>query len=645
MTYVVWLKGVLLFLLCMGWASGNAHAQDRPPFTWPLLAPTLEYAFGVPLGVDRLPGLVNRFRSPGTGLSRNHSLYGGVATVHPRFVSNRVGLRLDGTIGVSWGSFESDPFTVELLDSASGALLTTAHQFTVATTLGLARLRGELQWRATRALHIGLGAWGAYRFAFESVEREEILVPATARFPDGARSRIVAAGEDLGAEAFRAGLCASVGFRLPMGSQVMIEPAIVGALDGIALADGLSTRSWSTGLRISLLTPYATNATGEGDVVGRIPGLQLDLYAIDGDNVSQIGDLRAVEMLHRRTVPIIPAIFFDEGSAVIPIRYALINRAAADTFSMAELSGLTPLSMTRRVLDVVGWRLRLATEARISLVASVSTDAEEDLARRRAENVRDYLADVWGIARSRLSVRTESSRPGKESIVEIRSSFPALVRDPVVVEWVERAYQAPIVAMERIIPREGGLRRWEIELVRHGSRIAVFQGEGFPDGREVSGRLLLDSIRGAGEEVPIIGRLSVEDMAGTRDTANDILPLRTVQGTTSTVSGGVVSDGVFGTFDGLTYTAASSDEYRDAIEGVGVDAEARVWGREGASPDGVAQTASTLFSAMIASGLRPISLRLEPPLDHIWSMDDNSPEGIYLSRCVCYRVSSIHEGR
>lgn len=627
-------------LLLMVLSAGGLRAQQGgPQESLPLLGPTVRYEFGVPIAVDRLPGLVNRFNVPGTGESRNHTIGSGATLLFPQLISRRLGLRLHALLGVSFGLFESDPYLVDLLDTASGVLLSTANRFNVSTTLGSAQLGAGVDLRlADGPAFFGIGLWGETRFALEIVEREELLFPDTARFPSGERTRVLTAGESLGAQALRGGGEFRLGARFGINPDLAIESSVHTRVDVASLVDGLAARAWSVGAQLSFLMPFGVRGGDDDLLARRIPGLQLDLYAIDGDAVAQIGTLQPVRVVHRRVVPLIPIVYFGTGSTTIPDRYRLIDRAAADSFTMADLSGLDPLQLSRRSIDVIAWRMGLADDAKLTLVSS--SGRGDEIARRRAEVLRSYLIDVWGIASSRIAVRTERMRSGPGEGVEFRCSNQSLVADPIVVEWVEQAYRAPIVGMDRIIPREGGLRRWEIELTRMGSRIAYFEGEGFSDGRELSGQLLLDSIRGADEEEPIVGHLFVENMAGVRDTAHDILPLRTIDLAVDSL-GGTIVDGVLGVVadDRGKLTSPTTGAAAELIDGVVDGCEVHVWMVRSDAASASGRGGVDLLTTLLGRNIQPSSLRFTSPLRDRWT-PDNSPESTILSSGVSFRISS-----
>lgn len=626
-------------LLSMIVSTGGMHAQPGPLESLPLLGPTFGYEFGVPLALSRVPGLVNRFGVPGTGAAQSHTGQVGATLLEPQLLSARLGLRLHTHLGVAQGRFESDPFLVDVVDTATGVIQATANRFTLNTTFGLIRAGAGLDARLAGPLYVGVGLWSDFRFALEVVEREEILAPDSARFPTGVSDRLIAAGHELGAEAFRYGLDGRVGIRVGLNSGLALEPSIRVTADVGSIADGVGVRAWSIAAEVSLLMPFGISGSRDNRLAQRIQGLQLDLYAIDGENVSQIGSLRPIQLLHRRVVPLLPVVFFDDGSPLIPDRYRLTDRATADSFSMADLSGLDPLAMMRRSIDVIAWRLGFATDARLTLVSWGRGDGDE-FARQRAEGLRSYLTDVWGIAPGRIAIRMETLPAGRQPMVEFRCSNSSLVDDQIRVEWVERAYDAPIIGMDRIIPSERGLRRWRVELSRLGNRIAMFQGQGFSDGKELTGRILLDSIYGSGDEAPIVGDLFVESMDGVSDTAHDVLPLRTIVVDADSVNGLIV-DGVLGVIDvdQMNVLTPQSAGLREAVEGVSDGCEVLVWARGAADSNAVPRVAADVFAIIVKRGARPRSMQLTTPLRGTWTFDD-TPESRLLTTGICFRISN-----
>ena len=108
----------------------------------------------------------------------------------------------------------------------------------------------------------------------------------------------------------------------------------------------------------------------------------------------------------RQSMPLLPYIFFDNGSAVIAARY---NRSGATGFNMeTALAGKDALDANHDVLDVVGERLKDNPSLTCTIVGTNDNSGVErhniELSKTRANAVADYLKNTWGIAGDRITV-------------------------------------------------------------------------------------------------------------------------------------------------------------------------------------------------------------------------------------------------
>ena len=127
----------------------------------------------------------------------------------------------------------------------------------------------------------------------------------------------------------------------------------------------------------------------------------------------------------RQSFPILPYIFFDSASSIIPDRYWLLpDRAAtSDSFDKAGIRGGL-LDYHYHLLNVIGSRLRKHPQTRIEIVGCNSEQPKigevVDVSRARGEMVYRYLTDIWGIDTSRVRLLPARGLP------QIRSN----TRDP-----------------------------------------------------------------------------------------------------------------------------------------------------------------------------------------------------------------------
>jgi outer membrane protein OmpA-like peptidoglycan-associated protein/Tol biopolymer transport system component len=109
--------------------------------------------------------------------------------------------------------------------------------------------------------------------------------------------------------------------------------------------------------------------------------------------------------------PLLPMVFFDEGQSTFPSRYVLFNNPA-DAAGYTEDTVTSTLNGYWNYLNILGRRLKMHPNTRVKIVGcnAENTPAEKslELSRQRAENVKKYLVDIWGIDPARLTVEARN---------------------------------------------------------------------------------------------------------------------------------------------------------------------------------------------------------------------------------------------
>jgi outer membrane protein OmpA-like peptidoglycan-associated protein len=109
---------------------------------------------------------------------------------------------------------------------------------------------------------------------------------------------------------------------------------------------------------------------------------------------------------NRSSVPLLPYVFFDEGSAVIPSRYS--QNGATGFSEQSALEGKDALQANHEVLDVIGSRMKNNPSMTIKLTGTNSNTRDEknniELSKARATAVASYIENTWGIDPSRITI-------------------------------------------------------------------------------------------------------------------------------------------------------------------------------------------------------------------------------------------------
>jgi outer membrane protein OmpA-like peptidoglycan-associated protein len=221
----------------------------------------------------------------------------------------------------------------------------------------------------------------------------------------------------------------------------------------------------------------------------------------DGKEVPLV-KLRVDEYASKQLHPVLPYIFFESGSAALPLRYTRLFPAETASFNESGLAKAETIEVYYHLLNVVGKRLRDNQAATLRIVgclgetlAASSPDGNETtLARRRAETIQKYLQEVWGISAERLRIeaRTLPRRPTmtrdvlvnaeENRRVELYSDDWSIVK-PVLVSDTLRDVSPANLKFSVNVQAQAGVAKWSVKAQQNNTRkpLKQFVGAGTPD--------------------------------------------------------------------------------------------------------------------------------------------------------------------
>ena len=212
---------------------------------------------------------------------------------------------------------------------------------------------------------------------------------------------------------------------------------------------------------------------------------------IDSNNAEMYDfDIKIEDFISLNLRPLLNYIFFDEDSSSIPPRYYRLSRDDISRFNNSSLENLDVLSTYYQILNITGKRLSDNPEINIELVGTNSNiNLEKDntvLSLKRAENVRDYLRDYWGIDESRMKVSarnlpkefSEKDSPegqAENRRVEILASDNKLL-EPVITTDTLRHFQDYKLRFFPSVRADAGLKRWNLKIKQGNKDLMNFLG-------------------------------------------------------------------------------------------------------------------------------------------------------------------------
>ncbi|MFA6571426.1 MAG: OmpA family protein, partial [Bacteroidota bacterium] len=119
--------------------------------------------------------------------------------------------------------------------------------------------------------------------------------------------------------------------------------------------------------------------------------------------------IRLYETISTNMRPLLNYVFFEKNSSIIPKRYEKISKEETESFRIENLRDFSTLDTYYKILNIIGRRMRENDTASILLTGCNSDAGVEEgnfgLSVQRAESVRRYLTNVWGISSKRIKVK------------------------------------------------------------------------------------------------------------------------------------------------------------------------------------------------------------------------------------------------
>lgn len=386
-------------------------------------------------------------------------------------------------------------------------------------------------------LYLGLRGDLAYLKRYSL--REELVAPSDGTFFGGLRtqneeSRTLDGVRNLGIANFNAALLGGIGYEISLGNARAwsLEPRLMGSVGLFDIVQNMAQNNeyWRVNaLRGGVaLRYYPQRAVEFNEQEFKIKQLQLlekqvalerakiqeqlqeikqsgllvklsNLVGVSADGTTSANpSIRVEEFRATRTIDLLPLIFFNESSSVIPARYRRLLVGEQKRFSPENLANATPVQIYQNLLNIIGRRLQERPEASITLVgmaspqeASGSTeknDRARKLARGRAEAVADYLKEVWQLASERITIQERETPPQTATsdalssdvlrYVEVSSNDPAIV-EPLTLGTKYRTVEPSAIQMDVNILAGEGLKQWNLEISQaNGSETEVLKAFG-----------------------------------------------------------------------------------------------------------------------------------------------------------------------
>lgn len=324
-------------------------------------------------------------------------------------------------------------------------------------------------------------------------QREDLILPEIGTFEDTTRTRLDTSGPIPGSKALMPALTFGLSYDIPLDANhnwYLIPEAML----SLGLSNIADSVTWKVSrVRVGVALAYSPSdsrpyTSSEKILRGEIAATGLEADGTERPRVT----LRIEEFLSTRMKPILPYIFFDDGSADIPIRYKRRSEASVATFRELDLHNASMLGTYHDLLNIIGRRMQDIPTATISITGCNSGEGADavrgDVAMKRAEAIKSFIVNTWRIAPNRISTTSRalpevpSNVSEADGIAENRraeiTASDLRILDPIWTTDTSRAVNPPGIRFRGVANAEAGLEEWRINVTQDDRAVKDFGGLG-----------------------------------------------------------------------------------------------------------------------------------------------------------------------
>ncbi len=251
---------------------------------------------------------------------------------------------------------------------------------------------------------------------------------------------------------------AAIGYEFPLApyvgflTELQFQPLLgdfIGPLSGNQTWTG-SILNVAIGIRFGVVSntppppPPPEKKPKDTVIVKRPEVVPFDAKGVTANGLSDTIVVTKKKVKATEVHALLPYIFFDRDSAIIPARYVRLDPKNRRTFQVERLPRGSTLDIYYQLLNIVGQRIRDDRASDITITGCVSQfEKDTTLALRRAEAVRDYLVTVWRVPPKRLKVIARGL-PANPSLSEVDTAEAARENQRVEIASANYVVERPV---------------------------------------------------------------------------------------------------------------------------------------------------------------------------------------------------------
>jgi outer membrane protein OmpA-like peptidoglycan-associated protein len=207
-------------------------------------------------------------------------------------------------------------------------------------------------------------------------------------------------------------------------------------------------------------------------------------------NLTSVATMKVEEFISDVIHPLLPYIFFDHNSSVVPDRYTQYKKL--EEFTESSLINDETLEVYYNLLNIVGRRLKDNPKSTIKLIGTNSNTGEEKdntkLSQERAIEVKNYFVNAWGIDANRIKTEARnlpqnaSNTTVEDGIAENRRveiySSDNQILDVIMAKDTLRKADPPTLRFMTEYKGNEDYENWKVVVSQNGITLKEYNGNG-----------------------------------------------------------------------------------------------------------------------------------------------------------------------
>jgi outer membrane protein OmpA-like peptidoglycan-associated protein len=335
-----------------------------------------------------------------------------------------------------------------------------------------------------------------YLLSINFEENEELLSAKNVHFLNGTSPTMINSTGSLSkAASFLIGASAGLSYDIKLSKNLILAPEVSYQYNFTSVMSDIDWKVNSFRAGIALKYAIIPEVLPEEKPPVQEEPKQLlvntTAYGLNEDSfMKPVLQFTVEEFLSNQVKPLISYVFFDDNSSEIPSRYYKLSKDQTGDFDEKKIAAKDIIDIYYDMLNIIGKRMLLYPNAKIQVEGCNSNSGTEKnntaLSQKRAENVRDYFVNVWGIDASRIIVQKrnlpiEPSNPNEpDGIVENRrveiTSDVFDIIAPITIDDTLRKVDPPSVRFVNNVNSQAGVSSWNLTAFQKGNLLKHFSG-------------------------------------------------------------------------------------------------------------------------------------------------------------------------